>query len=61
MCIRDRNNSLLDNEKYDLKGAEFVPTAVLLGLIIAIGVYPNLIGRPLQGTIDAIMLAVGGR
>ena len=61
MMTFGKNNSLLDNEKYDLKGAEFVPTAVLLGLIIAIGVYPNLIGRPLQGTIDAIMLAVGGR
>ncbi|WP_407408707.1 NADH-quinone oxidoreductase subunit M [Peribacillus sp.] len=56
-----KDNSLIEKEIYDLKGKEMVPTAVLLGLIIAIGVYPNLLGRPLQGTIDAIMLAVGGR
>lgn len=61
MMTFGKDNSLIEQKRYDLKGVELVPTAVLLGLIIAIGVYPNLLGKPLQGTIDAIMLAVGGR
>lgn len=61
MMTFGKDNSLIEQKRYDIKGVELVPTAVLLGLIIAIGVYPNLLGKPLQGTIDAIMLAVGGR
>ena len=61
MITFGKSNSLVEKEKHDLKGLEFVPTVVLLGLIISVGVYPNLLGGPLQETIDAMMLALGGR
>lgn len=60
MITFGKSNSLVEKEKHDLKGLEFVPTVVLLGLIISVGVYPNLLGGPLQETIDAMMLALGG-
>ncbi|MFD6438297.1 NADH-quinone oxidoreductase subunit M [Peribacillus sp. NPDC060186] len=61
MITFGKSNSLVEKKKSDLKGLEFVPTVVLLGLIISVGVYPNLLGGPLQETIDAMMLALGGR
>ncbi|WP_428910089.1 NADH-quinone oxidoreductase subunit M [Niallia sp. Krafla_26] len=44
----------------DLHGVEFVPVIVLTVLIIAIGVYPNLLASPLQATVELITLKVGG-
>ncbi|WP_338471023.1 NADH-quinone oxidoreductase subunit M [Niallia sp. XMNu-256] len=45
---------------WDLQRIEWIPTLVLTALIIAIGVYPNLLGSPLQATLESIMLKVGG-
>ena len=56
-----KNDRLVEKEKRDLRGWELVPATVTLGLIISVGVYPNLLGGPLQGTIKAMMLALGGR
>jgi len=56
-----KNDSLIEKERWDLRGWEFLPASVLLGLIISVGVYPNLLGGPIQGTIEAMMLALGGR
>ena len=56
-----KNDGLIEKENWDLRGWEFLPALVLLGLIISVGVYPNLLGGPLQGTIEAMMLALGGR
>lgn len=44
----------------DIKKTEWVPVLVLLGLIITIGVYPNVLSVPLQSTVEAIMLGMGG-
>ncbi len=44
----------------DLQRNEWVPVVVLTALIIAIGVYPNLLGDPLQATLESIMLKAGG-
>ncbi|MDQ0881469.1 NuoM family protein [Peribacillus sp. V2I11] len=56
-----KNDSLIEKEKRELGSWEFLPALVLLGLIISVGVYPNLLGGPLQGTIEAMILALGGR
>ncbi|MFZ3589043.1 NADH-quinone oxidoreductase subunit M [Bacillus sp. DJP31] len=47
-------------EVNDLKKVEWVPVIVLLGLIILIGVYPNVLSGPLQSTVETIMLGIGG-
>jgi NADH-quinone oxidoreductase subunit M len=44
----------------DLKGVEFVPVVVLMGLIVLIGVYPSVLSSPLQSTLETIMLGIGG-
>jgi NADH-quinone oxidoreductase subunit M len=44
----------------DMKRVEFMPVLVLLGLIILIGVYPNVLTIPLQSTVETIMLGIGG-
>ena len=44
----------------DLRKIESIPVVVLTALIVAIGVYPNLLGGPLQETLELIMLKVGG-
>jgi NADH-quinone oxidoreductase subunit M len=44
----------------DLRKIESVPVIVLTALIVAIGVYPNLLSGPLQETLEVIMLKVGG-
>ncbi len=44
----------------DLRKIEGIPVIVLTALIVAIGVYPNLLGGPLQETLELIMLKVGG-
>jgi NADH-quinone oxidoreductase subunit M len=47
-------------ETKDINKIELVPVVVLLGLIILIGVFPNALTIPLQSTIEAILLGLGG-
>jgi NADH-quinone oxidoreductase subunit M len=44
----------------DLKGVEWVPVVVLIGLIVLIGVVPSVLSSPLQATLETIMLGLGG-
>jgi NADH-quinone oxidoreductase subunit M len=44
----------------DLKKAEWVPVLALMALIVLIGVYPAVLTGPLQSTLEAIMLGLGG-
>ena len=44
----------------DLRGVEYVPTVVLTGLIVLIGVYPAILSEPLKSALDTIMLRIGG-
>ena len=44
----------------DLRGIEYIPVAAMLFFIILIGVYPSILARPLQDTINAIILGIGG-
>lgn len=52
-----------ENEKYehltDLNWLQQIPAGILLLLIVSIGVYPSLLGEPLQRTLDAIMIGIG--
>ncbi len=44
----------------DIRAVELVPVLVLLGFIILIGVYPHILAKPLQATIDIMMNGLGG-
>jgi NADH-quinone oxidoreductase subunit M len=44
----------------DLSKAEWVPVITLMALIVLIGVYPAVLTGPLQATLEAIMLGLGG-
>jgi NADH-quinone oxidoreductase subunit M len=44
----------------DIKGVEMVPVLVLTLLIVLIGVFPSVLSAPLQSTLEAIMLGIGG-
>jgi NADH-quinone oxidoreductase subunit M len=44
----------------DLSKAEWVPVITLMVLIVLIGVYPAVLTGPLQATLEAIMLGLGG-
>jgi len=44
----------------DVRPAESAPMLVLLGLIILIGVYPAVLGEPMQTTLHAIVARMGG-
>ncbi len=44
----------------DVKGVEWTPLVVLLGLIILIGVYPAVLQAPLHDTINTILMSWGG-
>ncbi|WP_108668872.1 NADH-quinone oxidoreductase subunit M [Peribacillus acanthi] len=44
----------------DIKGAEFAPVLVLLALIVLIGVYPSVLTVPLESTLEAILVGLGG-
>ncbi|MDP4162936.1 MAG: NADH-quinone oxidoreductase subunit M, partial [Bacillota bacterium] len=44
----------------DLRGAEFIPVLTLMILIVLIGVYPSVLSVPLHGTLETIMLGLGG-
>jgi NADH-quinone oxidoreductase subunit M len=48
------------SEATDMRSFELVPVVVLVGLIVLIGVYPNVLSGPLQATIETIMLGIGG-
>ncbi len=45
---------------YDIRPVEMVPVLVLLGFIILIGVYPNILVNSLQLTLETIMVGIGG-
>jgi len=45
---------------FDIKPVEMVPVIVLLGFIILIGVYPNVLTQPLQLVLENILLGLGG-
>ncbi|WP_066176217.1 complex I subunit 4 family protein [Bacillus marinisedimentorum] len=45
---------------YDIRPIEMVPVLVLLGFIILIGVYPNILVNSLQLTLETIMVGIGG-
>jgi NADH-quinone oxidoreductase subunit M len=44
----------------DLRKVEYVPVLVLTGLIVLIGVYPQVLSEPLQATLDLMMHRIGG-
>lgn len=44
----------------DMKPLEYVPAVVLTAFIVLIGVVPNLLGEPLQATIEILMHGIGG-
>ncbi|MFC4321920.1 NADH-quinone oxidoreductase subunit M [Litchfieldia salsa] len=45
---------------YDITKIELVPVLVLLGFIVLIGVYPNVLTQPLQLVLEKIVLGIGG-
>ncbi|WP_223701072.1 complex I subunit 4 family protein [Sutcliffiella deserti] len=49
-----------DEKVVDLRGVEFIPVAVLVFFIVLIGVVPSVLAQPLQETIEAIILGLGG-
>lgn len=44
----------------DMRGVEFIPVVAMLFFIVLIGVYPSILAEPLQATIEAIILGIGG-
>jgi len=44
----------------DIRPIEVIPVLVLIGLIVLIGVYPNILAQPLQATLEIIMNGLGG-
>jgi NADH-quinone oxidoreductase subunit M len=44
----------------DIRGVEFIPVVAMLFFIVLIGVYPSILAEPLQATIEAIILGIGG-
>ncbi len=44
----------------DIRAVEMVPVIVLLGFIVLIGVYPNVLTQPLQLVLEKIVLGIGG-
>ncbi|WP_409303186.1 NADH-quinone oxidoreductase subunit M [Peribacillus sp. SCS-155] len=55
-----KTESTAGGASHDINGIEYAPVLVLLSLIIIIGVYPNILSTPLKGSIEAIMLGIGG-
>ena len=43
-----------------MRFVEYIPAVVLTVLIVLIGVFPNVLGEPLQATIELIMKGIGG-
>ncbi len=44
----------------DLRPFEWIPMMVIVFLIIAIGIYPDLLGKPMETTLQTIALRIGG-
>lgn len=44
----------------DVRTFEWAPILVLMGLIVLIGVYPNVLSEPLQATLETILMGIGG-
>lgn len=44
----------------DLRLIEWTPMLVVTLLIVAIGIYPDLLGKPMQATLQTIALRIGG-
>ena len=44
----------------DATAIEFIPMVVLVGLVVAIGVYPSLLGDVVHGTVQALAARIGG-
>jgi NADH-quinone oxidoreductase subunit M len=44
----------------DIRGVEFIPVVAMLFFIVLIGVFPSILAEPLQATIEAIILGIGG-
>lgn len=44
----------------DVRAVESVPAMTLLALVFVIGIVPSLLGDPLQGTLQTILLRLGG-
>jgi NADH-quinone oxidoreductase subunit M len=47
-------------EVNDLRKVEYLPAIVLTGLIVLIGVYPQVLSEPLQATLELMMQRIGG-
>jgi NADH-quinone oxidoreductase subunit M len=48
------------SEIHDLRVVEWLPSAVLLGCILWIGIYPAVLGNALHTAIDSVLVAIGG-
>jgi len=48
------------NALADVKGMEWAPLLVLMGLIVLVGVYPTILADPLTDTMKTILLGLGG-
>lgn len=48
-----------DGSLQDIKGLEYVPVVILMGLIIWVGIYPTILQHPLQEVISSIMNGMG--
>lgn len=44
----------------DLQSFEWIPMMVIALLIVAIGIYPDLLGKPMQTTLQTIAFRIGG-
>ncbi|CAG9620153.1 complex I subunit 4 family protein [Sutcliffiella rhizosphaerae] len=53
-------SSRYDEKILDIRGVEFIPVFAMLFFIVLIGVYPSILAQPLQDTINAIILGIGG-
>ncbi|MDQ0269242.1 NADH-quinone oxidoreductase subunit M [Cytobacillus purgationiresistens] len=49
-----------NTEVNDVAPLEAIPAAILVGLIVLIGVYPNILSGSLTSTIETILLGMGG-
>jgi NADH-quinone oxidoreductase subunit M len=53
-------SSRYDEKVTDLRGVEYIPVFAMLFFIVLIGIYPSILAQPLQATIEAIILGIGG-
>lgn len=48
------------SEMVEAKPLEMIPMVVLLGLVILIGIYPAILGDPMQVTLQSLLSRIGG-